>query len=293
MVRLNYDVVAMNSMRQGAPAASQSSGLLTAFRASAVLLLLASVFTPTKVLAGTVIGGTANPSRAYNSDHTLYVDALTVRTPITWAFGEDGPTVFQVIQNAMNRQLKAAGQAENWPLPKQGALLNVTFTVTSYLALDWNTQPPPLKDDLAGASLRMTTNMPVDKHWLQLTHANYLAGKETTAKTWADPNGNGYWSIDNDVTPGQPFYDLVPGSPATVPNFVDGAGGQWNGTSYLQAYLFVAEMDPASHVITLHDGVFWGFTEPHVVPEPSALVLLAIGALALLLRGRGRKFAGR
>jgi hypothetical protein len=134
----------------------------------------------------------------------------------------------------------------------------------------------------------MTTNMPADKHWLQLVHTNFYAFPYTAANTWADPNGSGFWLIDNGAVAGQPFYDI--GFPIKPPIFNDGADGPWDGTSYFHAYLFVAEMD-ASNKITLHDEVYWGFDEPVVVPEPWSLGLLGVGGLAALCWGRRAKLA--
>jgi hypothetical protein len=89
-----------------------------------------------------VVRGTANPARAYNADHTLYVDAIPVTTAIPWALDQ---TPNEVIQLSMNAQLKAAGQQPNWPIPVSGSLFNVTFTVnappnsSNYQAVDFNT----------------------------------------------------------------------------------------------------------------------------------------------------------
>ena len=119
-----------------------------------VLILLAPLFAPAKALAGPmVVGGTANPARAWNAAHTLYVDALPVSTTIPWSLDQTTP---EVIQLAMNAQLKAAGQQPNWPIPVYGSSFNVTFTVnappnsSNYQAVDFNTLPAPYTKNKAG-----------------------------------------------------------------------------------------------------------------------------------------------
>lgn len=296
MVQRNYELVAAIA-KQGDPLrlvgwpACRSRSLRLAFRAGALLILLVALFAPAKVLAGTVTGGIANPSRAYNAAHTLYVDAIEVAPLLAW---DHKQSVVQIIQNAMNAQLTAGGQQGNWPLPVQGSSLNVTFTVNTqanpqnYRALDYNTAPAPFTRNAAGVSLQMTTNMPLGEHWLQLLNTNFLPPAYTSAQTWLDPTNNSYWAIDNGASAGKPFYDT--NFAIQPPSFGDGPSNLWDGTSYFHAYLFVADMN-ANNVITLHDGVYWGFNEPVVVPEPSSLALLAVGVLAVLYYGRRSKFA--
>lgn len=98
------------------------------------------------------------------------------------------------------------------------------------------------------------------------------------ASTWADPNGNGYWMVDNGNTPGQPFYGFLNGDTS----FSDTSKGGWTGTDFFHAFLFVADMN-AQNVITLHDEISWGWNEPEVAaPEPASLSLALIGAGGLL-----------
>ena len=80
--------------------------------------------------------------------------------------------------------------------------------------------------------------MPAGEHWLQLIHTNVLDTDHYTPQaTWPDPSGDGsFWLIDNQNTPGQPFYDLVPNSPAILPNFGDAPSLPWNGTSFVAVH---------------------------------------------------------
>lgn len=80
------------------------------------------------------------------------------------------------------------------------------------------------------------------------------------------------------------------GGAGDPPGFYDEALGPWTGTSFFTGYLFVADMD-AHNVITLHDVVTWGWTEPEInpAPEPSSIMLALIGTGALGLFGYSRR----
>jgi hypothetical protein len=137
------------------------------------MLVVAALLAPTKLRADPIIvGGTPNPGMVWNSDHTQWVQAYSVSPP-GWPFVNIKPT--QVIQNAMNAELAAGGQAQNWPLPRQGSPFNITWTVNTdanpqnYMPVDYNTYAPDPANK-AGAVIIMSTNAPAGEHWLQLVH---------------------------------------------------------------------------------------------------------------------------
>jgi hypothetical protein len=260
------------------------------YRLAVAVVVFAGFLSPAK--GGPVFNGPYPNPNSLNQPNGYYVVAAqdAQADPSNW--NDDLGTPAQLIQRCMNAQLTNAGKQANWPLPVQGAYIpNLSFTA--------NTQAQPNNYSAystasqCGAQFQMTAqNMPAGEHWLQLVYSSYLATGEPAASTWPDPSGRGYWGIDNGVEPGQPFYDLSQDAPpgSTPPSFSDVSRGPWSGMTFFQAYLFVADMD-ASNVITLHDVVTWGWSDPKIdpTPEPATFTLALVGSGTLGLFGYLRR----
>jgi hypothetical protein len=179
------------------------------------------------------------------------------------------------------------------PVFGSGPFPDITFVInTEANPQNYATTAMPNDGDGACATMFLTAqNMPAGEHWLQLVHINYFPVGIPVNSMWPDPSGNGNWLVDNGNMPGQPFYDLTGVVPLNPPDFGDGPSGPWNGTSFFSAYLFIADMDPNTHVITLHDELTWGWAEPpgDPIPEPSTLALFSMSVLTLFYYARRRK----
>ncbi|HET6429352.1 MAG TPA: hypothetical protein VFJ30_13130 [Phycisphaerae bacterium] len=172
--------------------------------------------------------------------------------------------------------------------------LNGTLTIDHYKAYDTH------RDGICGHGAQFSCHyFPADTDpdnlaWVQVFGASYDKLGIPSGTAIVDP-------FANDGTDDAPFYfsDLDDPKklyyPASIPadsiifgdtpifeHYEDTA---WSG--WLRLNLFLASWDDATHELTIHDGIRWGY-DGQCVPAPMSVVLGMIG-LALVHRMRGRR----
>ena len=213
----------------------------------------------------------ASIQECFGSDGTKYKgcrsDAYVSTTVIKGADAVQAGSGFRKSFDTWNAG-NPAGQM--WTLANGGEL-NAVFEVSTFDAF--------AKPNVGGVEIRIdfkyTGTDRADFFWSQGLYDNYLIG--------------------GGIVP--PFYemDVNPGGPTLPPlypfqyadqHFYDKPAGYWPN-SFFNAQLFISKVDYTNRVLTIYDGVSWGFKLS--VPEPSAGIvsfMAVIGLMALVRRNR-------
>lgn len=131
-------------------------------------------------------------------------------------------------------------------------------------------------------------------HWIQVIHTNAPSPEELAfgSKSGAYINALDNSEDGQDEMPTSPYYDGVHAADAT--DFIDNparpfvAGNDGKAIDF-QAQVFLASGDLANKKLTIYDGVWWGFTNTIVVPEPATFVLAGLGSVAILMHAARKR----
>jgi len=214
----------------------------------------------------------ASIQECFGSDGTKYKgcrsDAYVSTTVIKGADAVQAGSGFRKSFDTWNAG-NPAGQM--WTLANGGEL-NAVFEVSTFDAF--------AKPNVGGVEIRIDFNYAgadrADFFWSQGVNANFRPGVGFVSPP----------VFDMDVNPGGPTLPPLYPFQYADQHFYDKPAGYWPN-SFFNAQLFISKVDYTNRVLTIYDGVSWGFKLS--VPEPSAGIvsfMAVIGLMALVRRNR-------